>query len=260
MTDEVTLAPDEPERPSLRVDAPTDFGFEIDDYAIEPEDQALADEIRNFDPVFDVPGSATIKGNVKLPTKLTLSALSPDMRAPIEARLAETHPDRRDALEQELVAGMVYGAVHEGRMRRGAAGARNAYEREWFAISIQSRELEREWSSLQLKLGEIDHVRHDTDPRTGKVAKVIVNKVEGYARQQMEGRLSAIQRHVDALNGYEGERRLAKALKEAIRETKAQRARVEELREVDRRSAEMVREDRINEAAKRRAAIRKSEI
>ncbi|RVT93426.1 hypothetical protein [Sphingomonas crocodyli] len=239
--------------------ADVDGDFAIDDYAIDPADQHIANEIQNFDPVYDTPGTVTVKGLVKLPSKVGVSALPPQYADPIRQKLADTTEPKRAALEEELVNKALYDIALTNRVKNGpgplSMGA-TIYAQEFFQVAKEEMDLQQEFLSLSQQLAEVDHVRHVTDEQTGQKSEVIVNKVAGAARARMEARVAEINLH---LKSHEAgaERRLAKALKESVEARKALDAAVAEEAEVEQMATAMVRDERIKERATKRAGIRR---
>lgn len=251
---------DDPAHNPVRADVSGDFA--IKDYSIDPTDQHIADAIISRDPVWDTPGSVTMKGTFHVPEVPPLSALPPHLAGPIKAKLARGSGLANAQTERQLVLAALYDNSLAARVKGGPGpltdGATH-YDQEFFTIARQAAELDQEYLNLSAKLAEIDHVRHDIDPRTGTPAETIVNTVEGDRRRQMEARLAEIERQTKAHEAEAG-RRLQKALKQSVEAQKALTERVAEEAEVSRLTEEGVRKQRIAARVAKRVAIRTAEI
>lgn len=251
-----------PAQPSMSLDASSDIP--ITDYAIDAADRELADQIVNFDPVYDTPGSVTFTGDVRLPDEVPLSTLPPHLADPIKARLQQASAGNRPALERQLVREALYNNSLSTRVQNGAGplglggsgiGGASLYQQEFLAVAREQRMLDGEYLDISTQLAAIDHVRHDVDPATGQPVQTVVNEVEGEKRKHLEYRLREIDRNSQALAGFEGQRRLAKALKASVEAHKKVLAEKADHDEVNRRAAEMERELRIQARAEKKARI-----
>jgi len=223
--------------------------FELQSYDIAPEDQALADEIANFDPVFDTKGPTQLVGAVKMPSSIKATGLPPHLRDPIMAQLANVPVDRRDAEEARLVNAALYQNSLGVRIVCGPGDNSNAFQREKFALTFEMEETERRSIQIAQELAEV--LRWDNvDDGTGQLKPVPVYKVDGPRREALDAEHRLLIHKLTQLDGLEGERRLAKAKFEAVQEVKSLRAQLDEDREAKTRADEMLREERVTERAK----------
>lgn len=220
--------------------------FELQTFDIDLADQPLADEIRNFDPVFDTSGPTSIKGAVALPTGIKATGLPPHLRDPIIAKLANVPANDRDAEEARLVRAALYQNSLELRVAAGPGEGANAYQKAFFLLEFDRYEAQREIDRIGMLLGEVDeNASVVTDPVTGQQKVETRHKIQGQRRQALEAEFSrALHRHAQ-LYGLEGERRLQRALYEAVAERKAATAQLDEQREAKELGARLAREERI---------------
>lgn len=222
--------------------------FTMPTYDIAPEDAALAAEIENFDPVYDVAGPTQLVGAVKLPSSIKASGLPPHLRDPIMAQLASVPPARRDAEEARLVNAALYENSLGVHIACGPGEGADPYRREKFALTFEMEETERRSIQIATELAEV--VRWDNeDDGTGQMKPVPVYKVDGQRRAALEAEHRRLTYKFLQLDGPEGERRLAKAKFEAVEAVKAQRAQLAEDKEARTRADEILREERVAQRA-----------
>jgi len=246
--------------------ADTGGDFTLPDYSIDPADQSLADEIANFDPLRDTSGPVSVTGDVKVPTNIPATALPPHLSGPIVAAMNAAPVEARAAIERRMVGEALREHSLGLRVTGGAGPNANVYQREFFAVARDRQALDREAFDLEARLAEVDHWRPEfdaagspvIDARTGQQKVKAVDKVQGHARKQLEARRAEIERAVKALEGAEGQRRLQKALRDAVATEKAQRQQVAEYQMAERRAAEIVTEERVAKMAEAKARMLKS--
>lgn len=223
--------------------------FQMTSYDIAPEDQQLADEIANFDPVYDTKGPTSITGGVKLPTSIKATGLPPHLRDPIVAQLANVPVDRRDAEEQRLVNEALYQNSLGVRIVCGPGEGANVYQRAKFQLTFEIEEAEREAIRLGNELAEVERWDNVTDEATGQTKTVAVEKLKGQRRAQVEAERQRLLRKLEALNGIDGERRLQRALHEAVQQRKSMQNQLDEDKEARELAVKMERERRVSERA-----------
>lgn len=243
----------EPEAPAPLTADTRGSDFEIQSYDIDPADQALADEIASFDPVLSTRGPTEIGRGVKLPATMKATGLSPHLRDPILAQLANVPVDRRDAEEQRLVYEALYQNGLQVRTVCGPGEGANAYEREFFALEFDRHEAAREIDRLGQLLGEVNGTAEIITDGDGQQRVLTIHRVQGQRRIEMEAEWRRAIHRLAQLNGLEAERRMKKAHYEAVQEVKAQRAQVEERREGVALGDQMAREERVKRIAEARA-------
>jgi hypothetical protein len=223
--------------------------FELRSYEIDPGDQSLADEIANFDPVFDTKGPTSFSGSVRLPDSIRATGLPPHLRDPIMAQLANVPVDRREAEEQRLVNAALYENSLGLRIAGGPGEGANSYQRAKLGLTFDIEEAEREFIRLSTELAEVERWDNVFDERAGEAKPIAVERVRGQRRAAMEAQRAQLSRKLDQLNGLEGERRLQKALYEAVQERKSLQAQLDEDSEARTRADELLREERVSERA-----------
>lgn len=241
---------------SLEIAASGDFTFESHD--IDPADQAIADEIANsFDPA-NTPGPVEVIGALPKITRISASALPPEHRDPILAAMANAPQERREAIEDRMVAEALNKVRIGLRMEAGLGKDANAYERERFNIARDFERLDKEEMAIQTELAAVDHWRPEfddrgypvIDPATGQQRVKAYDKLQGEARRGRETRLREIINAKKALETVEGPRRAAKALREAVAERKRLLARTEIQAAAEKRAEEILREEEVEELAR----------
>ena len=233
--------------------APVGEAFQMPSYDIAPEDEAIAAEIMGLDPVNDVPGPATVTGRVELPKQVPLSALPPHIAQGIRAEAANCRPESRADFEAAAVAQYLRTHALEARTAIGLGDGATAYHREQVAIAGQARTLLQEWDRLAGDLQSIERWEHNAQAPDQPIA---IMRLSGTAREGALRRQAEIKYQVDLLNGIEGERRLARALRESVAEVKARREAAEDRAEIAKRVEQGEREARIAEEVERKLRMR----
>jgi hypothetical protein len=222
------------------------------DYTIDQADTALSEELSNFDPVYDIAGPVEIIGNVATPTMISVNALPPAMRAPILAAMAREPEVSRPALEQRMVKAALEQNKLDLIIRAGPGPGSTEYQREVCNIIHQIHTLNSERFRLSADLAEVGGWETKVDPVTGVATPVAIDRMQGSRREGWQHRISEIDRHIAQLEGDEGKRRKAKALFNSVQTAKRNREAHEDVAEVKRRAADMVREERVSKAAESR--------
>ena len=218
-------------------------------YAIDPADQHIADEIRNSDLVYDSPGPVTVTGHIRLPSEIPLTTFAPDVANRIRSEAAQVPEAQRAEVEQRLAAQVLYRKSEATRIQAGAGERADAWTREKFSIANDIYNLERERDRLSAELVEV--ARHDTvtDPKTGKVSAVPIERYQGPARDQRQMRFNYLTKRIELLQGSEGDRRMEQALYQAVQDRKKLAAMTADNAEAKRRAEAMAREARTNKQA-----------
>jgi hypothetical protein len=195
------------------------------------------------------------------PSTVTVSALSPEMAAPIIKQLSGMTPEQRAVREPELVMQAVRAASDEARILTGLGSGATPLAKAKVNIAYREREFERRIDSWAQKLNEKTGSRAVIDPETGKA---VIDPATGepkmdpiYAmsdgqRAAGQAEMNELIRLLAVLRGPEGDRELDEALKATVALEKERRQQRPDLIEVERRAQEIVR----NEDLDRRAAVR----
>lgn len=235
---------------------------------IAPEDQKIADEIAGFHPVQDVPSPIVFEGGKDTPITPGLPALPPEVRLEIQNKLSDASPARRDDLKQELIAKYLEQQGLNTRILCGPGSGSNPYQKEMMLQSRQMDHYQRESLRLHEELAavsswvpEFDEAGERVyDEETGQQKLKPIMAVQGEQRKGLENQLLWIERGIDDLNGFGGQRRRKRALFEAVQAHKSQQAQIEEAREARELGAAMAREARIKAAAESFAKGQKSAL
>ena len=238
-----------PETPAPLTPDTRGSDFQMKSYDIAPEDQQLADEIASFDPVYDTKGPTSFSGSVRLPESIKATGLPPHLRDPIVAQLANVPVDRRDAEEQRLVREALYQNSLGVRIACGPGAGSNAYQRAKFNLTFEMEQAEQEVFRLGQQLAEVERWDNVTDEQTGVAKPVPVEKLRGQQRAIVEAEHQRQLRKLEALEGIEGQRRLQRALYEAVQDRKTMQAQLEDDREARALGEKLRREKRIQERA-----------
>ena len=218
-------------------------------YDIAPDDAYIASTIVDFDPIADMPSSAQIVGNVRLPETVPLSGLSPAMADPIRAELAKVPIESRQRLEAELIRKALESKSLDFKVLAGPGPNATIYQREVCAIHADIHRLHSDRMKLESDLAEVSHWTTTIDPDTGLPVPQAVEKMQGDRRKGWQERIRLIDHQITQLQGAEGAYRKKKALHASVEAFKAKRDALDEREEVKKRAAEMVREERIKTAA-----------
>ena len=133
--------------------------------------------------------------------------------------------------------------------RRIEPGSGKAYQREKFEMANQLRTLDREQARIMAELAVFDGFTTEIDPTSGEPMPKKIWRCGGDARTANELRLRDIVIEMDHIQGAEGDRRLAAALKQAVATRRGMQDDLNILNEAKRRAADNAREERINTLA-----------
>ncbi len=221
-----------------------------------PSDEQLAAEIVNFDPVYDVPSPVEKVGDVRLPEP-SLTALPPEAQDRIRAKLAKVTPGNRDLFEAQYIRDELYAFSSYTRVKAGVGEGANAYQREFFALNAEVAQTSDELTRLS---AEIDRKRTIQDPATGQTVE-LTDPYHGPDRlKALQAEFNNQLARLHALDGPEKERRLEKAKAKAVADRRAVLQQIADHKEIDRRAAEIVRNEKIENAAEARAKRLRSSL
>lgn len=236
----------------------TGSNFTIPSYDLTPEEAEAVAGIEDFDPIADIPSPVKlIGGGFKMPERLSVSMLPREAAQRVEAQLAAIPEHRRAEREQELIYDELRRAAIEVRIKGTPDATLEPYYREMLLIEREIRELDTEAHHIYQKLAEVarwEPVYNPDgslaiDPSTGQQRFVAVERYRGDARSALEARLREIEHRASLLNGIEGERRLARALKETAQLRVARNEAAAERAEAEALARKIVRDERIRERA-----------
>ena len=216
---------------------------------IDPADMGVAREIMDFDPVYDVQGPTSVQGNVKLPTSVGLTALSPAAQSTIRQELDTFPAHMREQKERELIHEALYKNSFILRVKGGGGPSADPYQAASMEIANEREATNREAFSIAEKLAEVDHWKAVTDPATGKQSQIAVNAVEGDRREALENELRRLQHKVEELDGGEGTRRMKKALGAAVSQRKQRETEARIVRNAKTMADEMEEQERTEKQA-----------
>jgi hypothetical protein len=228
-------------------------------YDIAPEDRELADTITKFDP-HSVPSPIEAEGEFRVPERLTSKALPDAMRHEVEQQLVGTPAGpQRDQREHDLTMAVLRKNSLGIRVRLGAGA--NQFQRETFALQRDIEKLEADAAGIMNSLKEV--VRLDVvgvNPATGEQLTNTVYRVEGANRRGLELRHAELMRNLAALEGVEGDRRLKRALFDAVESEKTARAQLSRMSKAKAMAADMLEQEEVTKLATAFAANRRHTI
>jgi len=232
--------------------------FGLDD----PADNLIAAEIAGKDPVRDIKGPVSLIGgdNIRVPQTVPLSALSPDMQAPILAKLQGVSAHGRAAAETRLVAEALRSNSINLRVMAGGGENADPYWRETLSQENEQRQLQQSIWQLEQQLAEV--VRWDVvnDPATGAQTPKAVERIQGDRRNGMIAERNRLQAQIDDLNGRGGQLRLQKAMQKAVDARKDLERQLNEDAEAKQRGDDLLREERVAKRAETYAKHRRNTI
>lgn len=221
--------------------------------------QTYSDRILSMDPIDDVPSSGGHLVNLKNSTP-PIEALAPEHQREIHDQLYGLSPAEREAREPEIIRAKFRQVLGVSRGQTGVGETATQYHKEMSEIAGEFRQMHDEIAYFQKQL---DRVRFENrfNDQTGKNEPVEVAVLSAERRRGYAANIAELQRrqrlllNEDGSFGIEGAKRMQRALDQSARTLK----RVDEERaiaaEINRRAAEIVREDRINKLARARAKM-----
>lgn len=223
----------------------------VESYEIAPEDAHLRDAVLSIDPIHGVPTPHQMPEGWAHGLTFKLTALPPEMQAEVRQRLASVPADMREAKEAEFTAEAIRKQRGAIRIQTGVGSSASPYHREMVAVAREYSDGYDELQRLQRELDDVSGHSTKVDPATGKAEAVPIYRVQGPRRAAIEAeqfqilrRLSMLQ-NADGTPGPEGARRMKQALHESVQLLKQRQEAKAEMAEVERRSREQLREDRI---------------
>jgi len=223
-----------------------------------PDDEPTAAEVAaagTLRPLDQLPSPWTIKGEPAVVSTPTLEALSPTDRQTVIDRAGSSDP----AAINTALNTFLRERQQEVRIRCGAGEGATHTEREALDQMNQLRLLTEEFHQIETDLADVREHRTDYDA-DGNPVPVPVYAIQGDMRSAKQYRLDEIKGQMALVAGVEGEAALKRAARNDALKTREITQRTAELREIGRRAQEMVREDRIDEAARRKAKFLKGNI
>ncbi len=229
-------------------------------YDIAPEDRELADTITKFDP-HSVPSPIEVKGEFRAPERLTSRALPDAMRHEVEQKLHGLTGDVREQRDHDLTMEALRKNSLGIRVRLGLGAGANQFQRETFALQRDIEKLEADAAGIIDALNEV--VRFDVvgvNPATGEQLTNTVYRVEGDNRRGLELRHAELMRNLAALEGVEGDRRLKRALFDAVESEKTARATLSRMAKAEALAADMLEQEEVSRLATSFAANRRHHL
>lgn len=240
------------------------------DYSIDPADQALADQISNFDIMSDVPSPHTVKGNPRItaPENLSVRMLPPEAQKAIREKLARVPQHMQQKREHELVYAHLTENSRQTRIKSGPGEGANAFQKERFLIAGERDQAQKEILRLAEQLAQVrqwepvfdENGEAVIDPQTGQQKIEAINAVQGDQRAGMERRIAELEHKVTLLDGPEGDLRERKALYAAVQEAKSRQAQIDEEREARELGDTLARDERIRRRAEARAKAQRNAL
>jgi hypothetical protein len=185
----------------------------------------------------------------------TLEALSPADQQTVIKNAGSTDPT---AVSRALNA-FLRDRSAEVRIRCGAGDGATETEREALDQMNQLRLLTEESHRLETELADVREHRTEYDAN-GNPVPVPVYALQGDLRSSRQHRLDEIREEMALVAGIQGEAALQRAARADALRIRKLNSEAFEVREIERRANEMVREDRINEAARTKAKFLKGNV
>ena len=225
---------------------------------VSPDEEPTVEELAaaaTMRPLDQLPSPWVVKGDPAVLSAPTLEALSPADRQAVMNRAGTNDPKAINA----ALNGFLRERQQDVRIRCGPGEGATATEREALDQMNQLRLMTEEFHRLETELAEVSEHRTEYDA-SGNAVPVPVYVLQGDLRSARQARMDQIGEQMTLVAGIQGEAELKRAARvDALRIRKA-RSDVSDLREIERRAQEMVREERLNEAAKTKAKFLKGNI
>jgi hypothetical protein len=211
-------------------------------------DDGIAHEIASRDPLTLAGPVSLVDGdNVRLPKALPITALSPDMRGPIEQRLSQVTPAERPALEARLVAEALAKNSLQLRVSGGGGEGTDPYWREVLGQERRQQELNKSIWDLETQLA--DATFETTYDDYGRPQPKAVERIQGHRRKEMEAERDRLHGELQDLNGRGGQLKLQKAMQAAVNARKEVERQLAEQAEAKQQAETMVRQERVDRMA-----------
>jgi hypothetical protein len=252
--------PDSPDASSTAEREPTS-NYTPPSFDIAPEDEALAESLVNQDPR-ELTGPVSSNVSLNIPDVIPREWLSPSVRANVESRLEALPANGRTvAAEQSIIVQELEAYDRAVKVWGGPGPNANAYQLELHLVENEFWDAQRKFADLSNQLQTVTEVRVTFDPTTGEEKEVQTLLLNGDARSAAEYQVEELKRQMRLLgpDGYEREKRLKRAKFEAVQDAKRIQEELEIDREAERRAAEIVRNERIDEKARAHAKFKRTE-
>jgi hypothetical protein len=212
-----------------------------------------AGAIRSLD---QLPSPWTVKGEPTVLIKQpTLEAFSPSDQQTIRQRAGSNDPKAINAALHSFLRER----SHEARIRCGPGEGASETEREAADQVNQLRLLTEEFKRIEAELEEVVEHRTVYD-ELGKPTPVPVYRRNGDQRTALLARKDQIGHEMALVAGIEGEAALNRAARSDALRIRKLKADVADQQEIKRRAHELVREERLNEAARAQAKFLKGNL
>lgn len=239
----------------------TDTSTETTDTFPEFDAAAVRADIENYSIDRAIGEATPSRAQVSGPAPaFVVTMLAPEDRGDIAKRLAAiADPDERSAMESKLVEPILRQQAHAANIRRGHPNG-TAYDQAVAEVVNQVDALYNEDDRIAAEMDKV--IRYDSviDPKTGQPSHTPVYALSGRAREAAAHRRVDIAKHVIALEGPEGKLRLERAADAEV----AKRAELHEsariLSRAEKRSREIVADERIEELARAMAARQRNQL
>lgn len=232
-------------------------------YEIDPADQHIADAILSQDPA-SLPGTMTATGPLEFAMPTKVEALPPHLRAKAEAKLQYVPDSKRVEAEAAAVAEVMRDNALDIRSKTGFAKSVDPVWNERADLVREYNSALNEFDRIAAQLTEVSHYEARPGP-DGKSQPSPVYAVGAAARGPLVQRQAellhkaALLFGADGTPGLEGKRRLDKALKDSVERRKGLQAALDDKREIEKRTAETLREERIQAAVAVRVRARRND-
>jgi len=176
----------------------------------------------------------------------TLTALEPSLRGDIPQRLAAiADPATRERAEHDMVSAVVRTLARDADMRRGHPNG-SLYDQTVAEIVNETDRLEKEAYRLDAAISEVTGYDRTGTPKFA---------LDEASRANHRYRQGEITRHIMAINGPEGERRLAEARDAEVEQRRVAHENAYIMREATRRAETLSLDARIDALAAAKAKL-----
>lgn len=216
-----------------------------------PDEEPTAAELAaagTMRPIEQLPSPWIVKGNPAVISAPTLEALSQADRQTVLSSAGTNDPKAVEA----ALHGFLKDRQRDLRIRCGPGEGATETERTAMSQINQTRLLVEEYHKLQSELAEVREHRTEVDANGNAVA-VPVYVLQGSLRTAREVRMDEITKQTALIAGIQGEAELKEAARVDALRIRKTRQDVADVREIERRAHEMVRNERLDNAAKTKA-------
>jgi hypothetical protein len=223
-----------------------------------PDEEPTAEELASaaaMRPLDQLPSPWVVKGEPALISAPTLEALSPADRQSVLSRAGSNDPKAINAALNSFLRGR----QQDVRIRCGPGEGATATEREALDQMNQLRLMTEEYHKLEAELAEVREHRTEYDA-SGKPVPVPVYVLQGSLRSARQARMAEIGEHMSLVAGIQGEAELKRAARADALHIRKVRSEIADRHEIKRRAHNLVREERLNEAARTQAKFLKGNL